>query len=94
MMMGLLKEATVLVVVGYAGGEEGIMTLLQRAATALPRMVVYWIAFEDDFDLLSKRTKELLSTGENKFFIPGQRADDFFNKVVGELGIGAPDWIR
>lgn len=94
MMMGLLKEATVLVVVGYAGGEEGVMTLLQHAATALPRMVVYWIAFEDDFDLLSKRAKELLSTGENKFFIPGQRADDFFNKVVGELGIGAADWIR
>jgi hypothetical protein len=94
MMMSLLKEASVLVVVGYAGGEEGVMTLLQYAATALPRMVVYWIAFEDDFDLLSKRAKELLATGENKFFILGQRADDFFNKVVGELGIGAPDWIR
>jgi hypothetical protein len=94
MMMSLLKEASVLVVVGYAGGEEGVMTLLQYAATALPRMVVYWIAFEDDFDLLSKRAKELLSTGENKFFILGQRADDFFNKLVGELGIGAPDWIR
>lgn len=94
MMMSLLKEASVIVVVGYAGGEEGVMTLLQYAARALPRMVVYWIAFEDDFDLLSKRAKDLLSTGENKFFILGQRADDFFNKLVGELGIGAPDWIR
>ncbi len=94
MMMSLLREASVLVVVGYAGGEEGIMTLLQYAAKALPRMVLYWIAFEDDFDLLSDRAKALLSTGENMFFILGQRADDFFNKVVGELGIGAPDWIR
>lgn len=94
MMMSLLKEASVLIILGYAGGEEGVMTLLQYAAQALPRMVVYWIAFEDDFDLLSPRAKALLNTGENKFFMLGQRADDFFNKLVGELGIGAPDWIR
>lgn len=94
MMMGLLKEASVLIILGYAGGEEGVMTLLQYAAKALPRMVVYWIAFEDDFDLLSPRAKDLLNSGENKFFMLGQRADDFFNKLVGELGIGAPDWIR
>lgn len=93
MMMSLLKEASVLVVVGYAGGEEGIMTLLQYAAKALPRMVVYWVAYEDDFDLLSDRVKDLLASGENKFFILGQRADDFFNQVVGEVGIGAPDWV-
>jgi len=94
MMMSLLKEASVLVVVGYAGGEEGVMTLLQYAAIALPRMVVYWIAHDDDFDLISSRAKALLGTGENKFFILGQRADDFFNQIVGEIGIGAPAWIR
>ncbi|WP_406876092.1 SIR2 family protein [Sphingomonas sp. 179-A 2A2 NHS] len=93
MMMSLLKEASVLVIVGYAGGEEGVMTLLQYAAKALPRMVVYWIAYEDDLDLLSERAKALLTTGENKFFILGQKADDFFNQVVGEAGIGAPDWL-
>lgn len=93
MMMSLLKEASVLVIVGYAGGEEGVMTLLQYAAKALPRMVVYWIAYEDDLDLLSDRAKALLATGENKFFILGQKADDFFNQVVGEAGIGAPDWL-
>ena len=69
------------------------MTLLQYAAKALPRMVVYWIAYEDDLDLLSDRAKALLATGENKFFILGQKADDFFNQVVGEAGIGAPDWL-
>ena len=94
MMMSLLKEASVLVIVGYAGGEEGVMTLLQYAAKALPRMVVYWIAYEDDLDLLSDRAKALLATGENKFFILGQKADDFFNQVVGEAGIGAPDWLK
>jgi hypothetical protein len=94
MMMNLLKEASVLVVVGYAGGEEGIMTLLQRAADALPRMVVYWIAYVGDFAMLTPGAKTFLQTGENKFFILNQDADEFFNMVVGELGIGAPDWIR
>lgn len=94
MMMSLLKEASVLVVVGYAGGEEGIMTLLQRAADALPRMVVYWVAYEGDFAMLTNRAKAFLRSGENKFFILNQRADEFFNSLVGELGIGAPDWIK
>ena len=94
MMMGILKEAAVLVVVGYAGGEEGIMTLLQRAADALPRMVVYWVAYDSDYAALSERTRRFLETGENKFFILGQNADDFFNNVVGELGVGAPRWIK
>lgn len=94
MMMGILKEAAVLVVVGYAGGEEGIMTLLQRAADALPRMVVYWVAYDSDYAALSERARRFLETGENKFFILGQNADDFFNSVVGELGVGAPRWIK
>src|SRR5205085_677556 len=37
-MMSLLKQSTVLVVVGYRGGEEGIMRLLQYAAENIPRM--------------------------------------------------------
>lgn len=94
MMMGILKEASVVVVVGYAGGEEGIMTLLQRAAAALPRMVLYWVAYQSDYAALSEGARRLLETGENKFFILGQNADDFFNGLVGELGVGAPGWIQ
>src|SRR3546814_1137383 len=48
-MMSLLKHATVLVVVGYAGGEEGVMNLLQYAARTIPRMVVYWVAYEKSY---------------------------------------------
>jgi hypothetical protein len=94
MMMSLLKEASVLVVVGYSGGEDGIMTLLQHAADALPRMVAYWVAHESDFSMLTDRAQSFLKNGENKFFILDQSSDDFFNRLVGELGIGAPDWIQ
>jgi hypothetical protein len=94
MMMSLLREASVLLVVGYAGGEEGIMALLRYAAEALPRMVVYWIAYEDDYAKFSPHARGLLQVGENKFFISGQDADEFFNGLIGELGIGAPEWIK
>ena len=94
LMLSVLKETTVLVVVGYSGGEEGIMRLLQEAARALPRMVVYWVAHESDYAALSVRARALLETGEYKYFVLGQDSDDFFNRLLGELGVGPPDWIK
>lgn len=94
LMLSVLKETTVLVVVGYSGGEEGVMSLLQQAATSLPRMVVYWIAHESDYANLSKRARNLLETGEYKYFVLDQDSDDFFNKLLGELGVGPPGWIK
>ena len=92
-MMSLLKQATVLIVVGYAGGEEGVMSLLQYAARTIPRMVVYWVAYEKSYRELSPRARALLETGENKFFIPDQDADRFFQALMRELGEGQPDWV-
>lgn len=94
LMLSVLKETTVLVVVGYSGGEEGVMSLLQQAAKALPRMVVYWVAFESDYANLSDRARDLLETGEYKYFVLDQDSDDFFNKLLGELGVGPPSWIK
>lgn len=92
-MMSLLKQATVLIVVGYAGGEEGVMSLLQYAARTIPRMVVYWVAYEKSYREFSPRARALLETGENKFFIPDQDADRFFQALMRELGEGQPDWV-
>lgn len=94
LMLSVLKETTVLVVVGYSGGEEGVMSLLQQAARSMPRMVVYWIANESDYANLSERARDLLETGEYKYFVLDQDSDDFFNKLSGELGVGPPDWIK
>lgn len=92
-MMSLLKHSTVLVVVGYAGGEEGVMSLLQYAARTIPRMVIYWVAYEKSYRELSPRAQDLLETGENKFFIPDQDADRFFQGLMRELGEGQPSWV-
>jgi len=94
LMLSVLKETTVLVVVGYSGGEEGVMSLLQQAAKSLPRMVVYWVAFESDYANLSERARDLLETGEYKYFVLDQDSDDFFNKLLGELGVGPPGWVK
>jgi SIR2-like domain len=92
-MMSLLKQSTVLVVVGYRGGEEGIMRLLQYAAENIPRMVVYWVAYEQSYLHLSLRARKLIETGENKFFILDQDADAFFQNLMRELGEAQPHWI-
>jgi SIR2-like domain len=93
MMMSLLKQTTAVVVVGYAGGEEGVMSLLQYAAENIPRMVVYWVGYEKSYADFSGRTQLLLETGENKFFIPDQDADRFFQRLMQDLGEGQPDWV-
>jgi len=93
MMMSLLKQSTILVIVGYAGGEEGVMGLLQYAAENIPRMVVYWVGYEKSYVDFSARTRLLLETGANKFFIPDQDADRFFQRLMQDLGEGQPDWV-
>jgi hypothetical protein len=92
MVMTLLRQCDHLVVVGYGGGEEGIMELLTEAARALPQVVIYWVNYLPGLEGLSPRTLELLS-GENKFVIFGGPADKFFGDLMGELKIGAPRWV-
>ena len=92
-MMSLLKQSTILMVVGYAGGEEGVMSLLQYAAKNIPRLVVYWVAHERSYLDLSLRARTLLETGDNKFFILDQDADLFFQNLMKELGLGQPEWV-
>ena len=91
--MSVLKQSTIVVIVGYRGGEEGVMQLLQYAAENIPRMVVYWVGYERSYADFSPRARRLLETGENKFFIPNYDADRFFQVLMRELGEGQPDWV-
>lgn len=93
MMMSLLKQSTIIVIVGYAGGEEGVMQLLQYAAEHIPRMVIYWVGYERSYADFSPRARKLLETGDNKFFIPDKDADRFFQALMRELGEGQPEWV-
>ena len=84
-MWGILREAPLLVVVGYAGKEEGVVELLVRAGREMPNLVVYWVAYEPDASSLSPAIEDFLS-GPNKFLIPGQDADSFFAELMREMG--------
>ena len=92
MINGILQQCDVLVVVGYAGGEEGVMQMLLEASRSLEQLVVYWVAYEGDVSKLSVGCRELLS-GENKFAIKGGEADRFFADLMAQLEIGQPDWV-
>lgn len=81
---GILREAPLLVVVGYAGKEEGVVELLLRAGREMPNLVVFWVAYEPDPASLSPAVADFLS-GPNKFLIPGQDADSFFAELMREL---------
>jgi hypothetical protein len=92
MVHGLLQQCDLLVVVGYAGGEEGIMALLRDAARTMPQLVIYWVTYQQGHEGLSRNARELLS-GENKFSIWGGSADKFFGDLMAELKIGQPRWV-
>ncbi len=90
----LLHRSDLLIVVGYAGGEEGIMQLLKRIARQLPSLMIFWVLYESDEGALSPGAVSLLSIGENKFLISDTGADEFFRDLMNELGLGVPGWIE
>lgn len=92
MIHSLLQQSDLLVVVGYGGGEEGIMHLLRDAARAMPQLVIYWVSYEAGRDRLSANARALLD-GENKFIVAGGPADRFFGELMAELEIGQPQWV-
>lgn len=92
MMNGILQQCDVLVVVGYAGGEEGVMDLLLSAAEHHEQLVIYWVAYERGAEKLSRRARALLM-GENKFAIEGGEADKFFGDLMAALELGQPAWV-
>jgi tetratricopeptide (TPR) repeat protein len=94
MIHSLMQVCNLLVVIGYAGEEGGIMKRLQESAEAFPDIVIYWAMHEEDPDLLSAQAIKLLNTGQNKFVITNCDADRFFADIVEELGLGVPDWIE
>ena len=93
MVHSLMQECDLLVVVGYSGGEEGIMTLLKDAGNVRRKLVVYWVMYSQGVDNLSVNARALL-TGENKFVVWGGSADRFFGQLMSEMKLGQPRWVR
>jgi tetratricopeptide (TPR) repeat protein len=93
-MYSLLHDSSLLIVIGYAGGEEGVMSMLIESAKRLPDKVIYWVQRDTNPDELSVKAKELLGCGKNKFLVPDQDADAFFAELMKGLALGTPDWMR
>jgi hypothetical protein len=62
MLHKLLRDCDLLVVIGYGGGEEGVMEVLLEVTRSLPNLVIYWIMYEGAPASLSKKAQELLVT--------------------------------
>jgi len=84
--------ADLLVVVGYAGKEEGVVEILQTASASIPNLVIFWVMYESDPSELSPKVVELLR-GPNKFVIPNQDADAFFGELMYHLKEPI-DWMQ
>lgn len=89
---GLFRDTSLLVVVGYAGGEDGIVENLRNAAIAFPNLVIYWVLHGNSISDLRSKTREIM-TGQNKFYIPGQDADIFFANIMKRLEL-LPAWME
>ena len=90
-LYGILHDSPLLVVVGYAGGEDGIVDNIRAASGVFPNLVIYWVMYGNNISSLSDDVQEIL-TGPNRFYIPGQDADLFFADVMRMLEL-RPEWM-
>jgi hypothetical protein len=87
---GLLKAATTVVVVGYAGREDGVMDLLCEAAKTYEDKNLFWVQHSNNPCELSLKARVFLDTSCNGRLMVGQDADAFFLGLCRELKIGTP----
>jgi len=89
-----LKDSDCLVIIGYSGGEEGIMKLLIKAAKS-QEIEIFWVQYNKNPGELSPNAKKFLTaSGKNGALIAGIDADDFFYKLMQSTGFGAPEWFK
>jgi tetratricopeptide (TPR) repeat protein len=93
-MVELIRESNAIFVVGYAGGEEGVMNLLIEAVKSAKNKTVFWVGLDPDPKNLSVKARELQSRTDNFVHIGGLTADLFFMKLMQRTGLGVPDWIQ
>ena len=90
---GLLQNVKTFVAVGYAGREDGVMSLLVEAARSFDDKSLYWIQHSNDPKALSDKAKAFLSTTRNGGLMLGQDADVFFLELCKALGVGSPSAV-
>jgi tetratricopeptide (TPR) repeat protein len=87
----LLKDADYLLVVGYSGGEEGLMNIIIESVKGLPNTPIFWVTYGSQ---ISDYTLQLKNGSEAFYHIANQNSDDFFEDVVQNLQIERPEWME
>lgn len=90
----LIRNADVIVFVGYAGREAAIMGLLRSAMSEFSQKEVFWCLYSDSASALSSDSVALMEGNPNARVILNQDADLFFYELCRDLGVGAPGFIR
>ena len=98
-----LTRVNGLVVIGYRGEESAVMSTLNKAFEGHnPAHGLYWVSYAAKEEDLSKAARDLMTKAAERFWIPGEDADGFFQKLVrggaGEggdegLGLGLPPFL-
>lgn len=89
----LFRTATVFVVVGYAGRENGIMNLLVESGKRYPHTRIFWCTYSEKINELPELVRNFLSTSSLSNVIHGYDSDEFFDELLSELGIHTPKII-
>lgn len=86
-LYAVLRDATAVVVVGYAGAELGVMSLLNNVFKDLRDTPVFWTTFDKEGSVsdLARALLTSVATGYGHL-LPGQDADLFFARIARELG--------
>ena len=85
----LLRDAPFLLIVGYRGEENGLITPLTEALSSFDGKPVYWTFYGQE---PSKAAKDLQKRGKVKLLF-GQDADRLFDSLANGLNLGLPEWM-
>jgi tetratricopeptide (TPR) repeat protein len=89
----LLRESSALVVLGYAGREEGVMDVLIDAARELGGKTIYWVQHDRNPQTLSSKATALLGCCPNGGLLVGHDADLFLTELMSGVGVGVPAFM-
>jgi tetratricopeptide (TPR) repeat protein len=89
----LIRDSSALIVVGYAGREEGVMDVLIDAVRELGGKTIYWIQYDPNPQQLSSKASALLDSCSNGGLLVGFDADIVLTEIMSGVGAGVPSFM-
>jgi hypothetical protein len=89
-LYALFGSSRLVVVIGYAGREAGVMDLLIEAGKLYPDHEIVWVTHDANPAKLRDLAREFLATSQHGRLIVGQDSDKFFLQLCRALNVGVP----